>query len=281
MKKLFISIATIVTATCMASSCKPEKKNTFEQSTWKDSTAYALVSVSLEVPTGNLPSGTVIRQHLLSIVEGEARELCDDSTVTMAYDPAPGISLAECYGRPIAIAYNKESKEVQEFRKSTAQDGDDTTIIPYYAEIILQKELQTDKYVVFHSTGIIYTGGAHPIEHGAGHLTYSLKDGQLLEQVVDSTRLADLQPLLREGLTQYFTANGADESMKLEDMLLIDGNVIPLPAHQPYFTADGLAFEYKQYEIAPYAAGMPSFVIPYEKAKPFMTPKAKGLLSKD
>ena len=61
-------------------------------------------------------------------------------------------------------------------------------------------------------------------------------------------------------------------------MLQIEGEIIPLPANQPYLTPKGVAIEYKQYEIACYAAGMPSFVIPYDKARPFMTPEAKALL---
>jgi hypothetical protein len=36
-------------------------------------------------------------------------------------------------------------------------------------------------------------------------------------------------------------------------------------------------FTYQQYEIASYAEGMPSFVVPYPDIEPFLTPEAKAL----
>lgn len=36
-----------------------------------------------------------------------------------------------------------------------------------------------------------------------------------------------------------------------------------------------MIFEYQQYEIAPYAAGMPSFKVHVNEVKPFLTPEAR------
>jgi len=35
---------------------------------------------------------------------------------------------------------------------------------------------------------------------------------------------------------------------------------------------------YQQYEIAPYAAGMPSFVLTYQEVRPYLTKEALQLL---
>lgn len=63
-------------------------------------------------------------------------------------------------------------------------------------------------------------------------------------------------------------------------MLLIDEDVnhIPLPAWAPYLTHQGVAFAYQQYEIAPYAAGIISFIIPYEKIMPYLVPEIKAVI---
>ena len=55
---------------------------------------------------------------------------------------------------------------------------------------------------------------------------------------------------------------------------------IPLPKNPPYFTQDGLTFVYQQYEIAPYAAGMPTFSIPYDVAKGLLLHAAADLIGR-
>ncbi|MBO6068986.1 MAG: DUF3298 domain-containing protein, partial [Bacteroidales bacterium] len=63
------------------------------------------------------------------------------------------------------------------------------------------------------------------------------------------------------------------------EYLFLDGDTIPFPVWTPSPTEDGLCFTYQQYEIAAYAMGMPSFVIPYDKVKPYLTPEALDLLN--
>jgi hypothetical protein len=55
---------------------------------------------------------------------------------------------------------------------------------------------------------------------------------------------------------------------------------LPLPQAAPYFTKDGITFVYAQYEIACYAAGMPTFTIPYNKIEGILTSSAAALLQK-
>ena len=47
-----------------------------------------------------------------------------------------------------------------------------------------------------------------------------------------------------------------------------------MPATSPYFTADGIVFTYQQYEIAPYAAGQPSFTLSYKDVASYLTKEA-------
>ena len=60
--------------------------------------------------------------------------------------------------------------------------------------------------------------------------------------------------------------------------MLLDGDLIPLPTWQPFPSKDGLVFTYQQYEIAPYAAGMPAFTIPYEDIAPYVLVEVRPIL---
>ncbi|MBQ2591047.1 MAG: DUF3298 domain-containing protein, partial [Paludibacteraceae bacterium] len=58
---------------------------------------------------------------------------------------------------------------------------------------------------------------------------------------------------------------------ELGEMLLgVDYRNIPMPSVNPYFSKNGLEFIYGQYEIAPYACGMPQFTIPYSRVEPLL-----------
>ena len=57
-----------------------------------------------------------------------------------------------------------------------------------------------------------------------------------------------------------------------------DVNHIPVPQFPPTFTKNGLVFLYQQYEIGPYAVGMPNFCIPYKKVLPYLTEEAAALV---
>ena len=278
MKNLFPAFIALAAMCYMTLSCKQEQGFSYDRQTWKDSTEYAFVNVTLELPEGSSPVPTAIRRHLAEVMKKQTSDICEQTALKEIEPTATTADIAAHLGQYIATAFEKESREMNRIRKETSPEAAAMPIIPYSAELSLTKEYETAKYVVFHSTASIYMGGAHPFETGPGHLTYALSDGALLTQVLDSARIVDLQPLLREGLTDYFAESTGEDSLKLEDMLQIEGELIPLPANQPYLTPQGVAIEYKQYEIACYAAGMPSFVIPYDRARPFMTPEAKALL---
>ena len=146
-------------------------------------------------------------------------------------------------------------------------------------EFNLLKDRETDKYVVFLSQDYVYLGGAHGGVTGRGGLTFGKKDGVLVDKMLDPACLDAIQPLLRKGLTKYFS----DEDMEitqeeLDNYLFLETGVVPFPAWTPYPSEEGLVFTYQQYEIAAYAAGMPEFTVPYADILPYLTPEAKALL---
>jgi hypothetical protein len=81
---------------------------------------------------------------------------------------------------------------------------------------------------------------------------------------------------MKKGLKKYFEVNTDEE---LENCLSLEHTyLLPLPANPPLFIKEGVSITYQQYEIAPYAAGLPSFILPYNEAKSLMNTTGKNLL---
>ena len=150
----------------------------------------------------------------------------------------------------------------------------------YEYDFSLTKESETKRYVVFNSTDYIYLGGAHGGVTGEGSVTFDKRSGQRFTNFFKDGALEQMQDLLLKGVTEYFSDN--DDSVSKENVrefLFLDSETIPFPAWTPAPTEDGLCFTYQQYEIAAYAAGMPSFIIPYDEVEPWLTPEAIDLLN--
>lgn len=138
---------------------------------------------------------------------------------------------------------------------------------------------ECDEYVTLMSDGYIYYAGA---AHGFGGflgVTLRRSDGCRITWDMFKESDSDLfQSVLEDGLREYFELDDTDD---LADCLLLydtDNNgELPLPA-TPILTADGVKFIYQQYEIAPYSAGNPSFVVSYERMKPLMKTALRRLV---
>lgn len=114
-----------------------------------------------------------------------------------------------------------------------------------------------------------YLGGAHGMP-GFYSANYDLKTKKELE-LYDLVNAKDSTILMSLG-EKYFRINNEIESEKSlsesgyfwEDGKFYFSEVFTL-------TNDGLMFTFSPYEIAPYAAGMPEFTIPYAELKPYFT----------
>ena len=89
-----------------------------------------------------------------------------------------------------------------------------------------------------------------------------------------------IQQAITKELCKYFEVknwNELKELLSLSDDLT---EVVPLPAAMPLIMGDSLVFDYQPYEIAPYAAGMPSAKISIADLESELTPSAQRLLMK-
>ena len=139
---------------------------------------------------------------------------------------------------------------------------------------MVEKIYETPKLVTFGvNTYLYYHGAAHPSTIYNAQ-TFRKSDGRrfgweiIYEDNVyaDDTSYIQLQAQLRAGVAEHFEVANEDD---LGDLLTIEKSDFsynfPRPQAVPYLTKEGLNFVYQQYEIAPYAMGLPSVTIPCEK----------------
>ena len=180
-----------------------------------------------------------------------------------------------------ASDYEERAKYIQEDEDFTdEQKKEMLEDFPHWEyDFTLEKQYETDRYVVFNSTDYVYLGGAHGGITGQGSPTFDKKDGHRVEKFLKDDSLQQMQTLLAAGLVEYFSdEDGSVNAGNVRDYLFLDDETIPFPVWAPHPTEDGLCFVYQQYEIAAYAMGMPSFTIPYEAVKPYLTQEAADLL---
>ena len=131
---------------------------------------------------------------------------------------------------------------------------------------------ETDQFVTYEMKKYEDMGGAHGGTFISG-MTFRKSDGRRVEWDLFTKSMQDV---IKKGLKKYFEVNTDEE---LENSLSLENTyMLPLPATPPVFTKEGVLFTYQQYEIAAYAAGLPSFIVPYDEAKSLMNTTGKNLL---
>ena len=290
-----IGLAIVAAVACRPSGGKDLQTETLN---YEDSLAHADLSIQVELPVvGQGAVADRIRASLVEVMDEQLSHIgsYEEERLFPAYEGDTGKTdlLLEYYRSKALESIGKQSQEDYDERVASIEENDGLTegqrkeildeMPGWEYEFNLLKARETDKYVVFQSQDYVYLGGAHGGVTGRGGLTFDKKDGLLVEKFIDPASLDAIQPLLRKGITQYFTADGEMEitQEELDNYLFLESGVIPFPAWTPYPDEEGLVFTYQQYEIAAYAAGMPEFTVPYEDLLPYLTPEAKALLNLD
>ena len=273
--------------------CNNSKVLKTEQFSFDDSAKYADVTVNAELPTSTKGAAGKIREGLIDIMDGQLAFIGSYEGERL-FDPFDGdksdnAAIVDYYRRKaIDVLDSNAAEDYQEREKYVMEDEDMTdeqkkevldNFPRWEYDFTLDKQYETDRYVVFNSTDYVYLGGAHGGVIGQGSPTFDKKSGNRINEFLRKDALEDMQSLLTAGLVQYFNDN--DDSVNagnVRDYLFLDDESIPFPVWTPHPTEEGLCFVYQQYEIAAYAMGMPSFTIPYDAVKPYLTPEALDLL---
>ena len=263
----------LLAAYCVLAACTAKETSDASRCFRYEGTTDTLgISLSVELPCGGDAVSVSVRSSLLDVLYK------DIDCIGYGLDPV-GIKpfdYASSNPEDAVCYYGKTARE-----KISSIASESETQIPWELSCSLSRVRSTDKYWVFLSQDYVYMGGAHGGVSGAGYLTFNRSDGSLLTEIIDRSKVAALQPVLRRGLLEYFRDDCGEKEVtpqNLDEYLLLGGEDIPLPVWEPYPGEDGLTFTYQQYEVAPYAAGMPAFTVSYEEIGKFLSPAAASLL---
>lgn len=127
-------------------------------------------------------------------------------------------------------------------------------------------EYSNDNAITILDEGYDYMGGAHGMPW-SNSTTFRLSDGKVLtEEMLPS--ISVLRPLILDGLAESYDTSVSG----LSDVLF--GSSSELPMGAPSVVKGGLQIKYTPYEIAPFAAGIPTAVIPFSKIKSKLSKQA-------
>lgn len=275
MRKLFFVASILLVWMGGITGCKMTGSANGSDSLAVDSFKYAFADSMLhcnivaDVPQGDDSLAVGVRVYVNAQLDSLSSVHAFDASRSAGYsgDLTDGQALVDFYGK----------LNVDSMRAMQSPDGGAPEFQCSY-DVAIRLAAQNERYVTYSVDQYVYGGGAHG--SAVSYCVNILKSsGRVLGATVDAAQLDAIQPLLLHGVTTYINAQGQkvteDEALKL---LFIDKGIIPLPVHAPYLAADGLHFVYQQYEIGPYAMGMVSFTLPYDKVKPYMTAEALQLL---
>ena len=257
-------------------------------------TAIALSAMMIAACTGNKPQDTAFSTETLAYAQKSATA---DVTIKANYPTGGNATLTNAICEYISeqlggtytgnntagdsvVAYygQQQTARMEEAAKALAGSAVASTYFSQEIKVLAE----TETYVTYTDYTETFLGGAHGMSSLTG-TTFRKSDGRRFgREMLRSTDTEAFRLLLKEGLESYFakndTANFGDEELK--QMLLPNNSIdyLPLPQAAPYLTEGGMVFTYQPYEIAPYAAGRPTFTVGYDKLKPFLTETVSKLI---
>ncbi len=301
MKKTYVAAIAIALLSVTATGCKMAQSNTNSQSSSADNSTQVgngelnvdsifynntentglKCTITVDYPQGNdslsLGVKAFITKELAALYL--PLENAEDEAETSKYpiysgNIDKGKQLVDYYGNG-TMRYLTGIQE--EMKKSYPANQE---MPPITQEIRIRLKEITPTYITYCVTDEYYLGGAHR-SYTSYFRNISKKTCKVAENLVDSTKILALQPLLRKHILKCLVASGissvSDKTMGNYLILPDDGN-IPLPVHTPWIQNDSLHFEYQPYEIASYAVGAISFSIAPKDIRPYLTGEATELL---
>jgi len=259
MKRMFWTL----TAAAMLSACTLQQKQE-NGGTTAVSTDSAVVAsrygdyrLVVDVPSGD---NKALQRAVLEYVS----ESCGG---TYAGDLLDTKALLRHYTDSISHEYDEDGKDIGFVARGEMRMENSKTFKKIY---------ENERLITYEFDLSDFSGGAHGMSICSGQ-TFRKSDGRRLGwELFNRSGGLEINDLLKAGLKRYFETD-TDEALEeqLQNATIYD---IPLPNTPPLFKEDGILVVYEPYEIACYAAGMPSFTIPYDEIRPLMVQTALDLI---
>lgn len=297
---LFGVAATFIVAAALFSSCQWSQKSAGDGETEAADTlvveafdyidtasvischVYQRLAVDVPLQCDTTVLADSLREWMASAVEEHYMPLLGDETEPFRFSGERS-NIAELLKAAGKAGVERMSDEL----KMMAGEGFETE---YTNDFEANLSYQTDRFVTIETKYDIYTGGAH----GAWiykATTFRRRDGAVMGwNMLDLNQKDKIIALIKEGIKEYVSS--ADNEVKTDEqlfeclMLWDDPDTpenelefgLPLPATPPCLLSNGMFFCYQQYEIAPYALGLPMVTVPYDVIAPLLSAEGKELL---
>lgn len=251
-----------------------------ESCSFEQDTDHVEFSLAVELPAGGNAASAAVRSYLLDILCRETSDLGfyeEPLAIPAIADDGADIDTIVSYYGSEAVKHLEKLASADAAERAEAGFSEDD-FPGYECDCHLQRVFTSSKCWVYVSSNYVYLGGAHGGVTGSGYMTFKKADGSLLSGIIDSSHTEAMQPLIIKGLMDYFAEEVKTEEELFGYLFVEQGDIIPLPSYEPFPNEDGLNFVYQQYEIAPYAAGMPGFSIPWGDVAPFLSAEAAEIL---
>ena len=146
---------------------------------------------------------------------------------------------------------------------------------PYADEKTMEPPYQTDGGLLsIYESAYIYTGGAHPT-NGYATWNYDLNEGKFLRYSDFTDDEEAFRAAAAKEILLQIDKEGIAEGL-FEDY---EASVRKLSFAWPLFNADGMIVCFPEYVLGPHAAGLPSFIVPYETINGAMNDYGRALLN--
>ena len=168
-----------------------------------------------------------------------------------------------------AASLDKIMDEFIDSYKTDMKDMEQDMEMSYGSDLDQSVEMNQNNLLCIGEMSYLFMGGAHG-SSGLSFRNYDLQTGKKL--TLSDIFTPNYQKTLNPIGEKYFRTQNAipagkkleDEGFEFENGFALNDNFAIKP--------DGIFFQYNQYEIASYAAGMPSVMIPYKEIQSLIKP---------
>lgn len=230
-----------------------------EPLTWDEFVSTNGVKIVAQYPSNpNCPINTAIQQWMSEMLGGTYEGAMDN-----------GKNMLEYYGR----------NKAQAAREAVISNGEGLAALENFASYHqLKIQSETERQVTYTYQHYHYNGGPHPSDIQRGY-TFRKSDGkQLCWDMFRPESIDTLRTMVRGEIRRRYFRDISEEDFLASIFTENAAICFPLPETCPFFTDKGVKFIYQQYEIGPYAIGMPSCVIPFERLRPYFSEEAHDLI---
>lgn len=203
-------------------------------------------TIKIVAPVGNEALNKSITQFIMKAIDGKGSV---DSTDLKA------------------IAHYFVTSKIEEFKKDVKEEeGPYDLPRTYFLEIGVSYE--NDKIITMNANHDVYLGGPHG-SYIIDATTFNKADGKVIgNNILAQDKLADVKNQVTKQLQDFFK-DMMGEDYEKDSPLKENGKekIVELPENGIFIENDSAVFVYQQYEIAPYAFGIPSTKIALKDLK--------------